>query len=165
MNTVLITGLSETLLALLFIAGLIVYKSRERRHRHADFEKLLDDIKDRQGLRANKLIRHLGGRQHIGQADAQRLSEQLIEAEKTFLQQFLSQQLEQQSVASFYENLCQLLDTYLDAGNSPDKQEKQSYTQDNQSNHTRVGADKDAADANQSPESAAEQPTWGDVFD
>ncbi len=164
MNTVLIYGLSEALLALAFIAGLIFFKSRERRRRHADFEKLLDDIKDRQDLRAKKLVRHMIGNQQFDQADAEKLSADLIEAEKLFLQKFITQQLQQQPVADFYENLCQLLDSYLDSAIPPNGLEQSSVDQEHPLANEQAANNQNATAVDQPP-SPDEPPTWGDVFD
>lgn len=115
MTPVLVIGLLATLLISFFIAIPLFVNWRNKRGRILEFERLLDNINDRQNARIDKLTQRFTGRHKLNQADAQKLTQRLIVAEKLFLQQFIDQQLQQESVEHFYEQLCELLDNYLNS--------------------------------------------------
>ena len=170
MSSVLIISLLEAFLVIALVATVLYLKWREKHYRHADFEKLLDDIKDRQDTRGNKLSRRFVDKYHLDQASAQNLSERLLAAEKQFLQQFIEQQLQQHSVANFYENLCDLLDNYLNSPTQtisetkikPEAQPEQR-SQTHEQSTTEI-EESEIADGN-ALISDDPPPTWGDVFD
>ncbi len=168
MSPILLISLLEALLVVTLIATVLYLKWREKRHRHADFEILLEDINDRQGLRGNKISRRLVDKYRLDPAIAQNLSERLITEEKQFLQQFIEQQMQQQSVANFYENLCVLLDSYLISPAQATPKTKTETPAEKPPQAPEQPApeidDEDIADGDAliSDEPA---PTWGDVFD
>lgn len=111
-NVWLITGL-EAILMLIVIGSLAFVNWRKKQQRNTEFDQLLDDVTDQQQPRRNKLTKRFMDKFGVDQSKAIDLSEQMLTAEKVFLQFFIAQQMQQQSVAGFYENLCQLLDSYL----------------------------------------------------
>ncbi|MDT4290518.1 hypothetical protein RO575_13200 [Methylomonas sp. MO1] len=168
-QSLLLIGLGE--LSLLLLAGLIavlVVNRRNKRRRLAGIEELLEDIKDRQERRSDRLALALTGKHHLDEQTAQAVSENLIAAEKQFLYGFIEQQMQQQTVGGFYENLCSLLDSYLDglpkAGEKPVADEPATETEaqfaDTDSEQSKP-ADTDATPAEEAPP----PPDWGDVFD
>lgn len=150
------------LIFLLSISALLLVMWRKRRRRHNEFELLLDDIKDRQAPRANKLTRRIMEKCKIDRANAQVLSEQLISAEKLFLQHFIEQQLQHKSVENIYEQLCELLDSYLSAIPNQDYSQEKPLDKiaANQVNEV-LSADPN----NPKPHETVPEPDWGDVFD
>lgn len=168
-QSLLLIGLGE--LSLVLLTGLIVLLAvnrRNKRRRLAGIEELLADIKDRQERRGDRLTLALVGQHHLDEQTAQAVSENLIAAEKQFLYGFIEQQMQQQTVGGFYENLCRLLDSYLDGlpkvAEKPLADEPATETEEQ-------FADTDSeqpkpADADATPaEEAPPPPDWGDVFD
>jgi hypothetical protein len=98
---------------LMLILIVLILFWRKKQQRHIEFERLLEDVKDRQASRSASLSRRLVEKFKTDALAAQALSEDLITAEKRFLQQFIEQQLQQKSVENIYEQLCDLLDSYL----------------------------------------------------
>jgi hypothetical protein len=154
--------------SLVLLTGLIVLlvvNRRNKRRRLAGIEELLEDIKDRQPRRGDRLALALISKHRLDEQTAQELSENLIAAEKQFLYEFVEQQMQQQAVGGFYENLCRLLDGYLD--NMPKSNAKPAEAD--------VGAETaevPPATGDQAPEAAVAPleegpppPDWGDVFD
>ena len=151
----LILILSEALAALLIILLVLLgFRWRDKRRRQAELEQLLDDIIGRQALRSDRLALLLGDKYRLDGPAAQALAESLILAEKQFLYSVVEQQM-RQAVSGFYENLCGLLDSYLDS--MPRFEAKAVETRALE------------ADADTSPPAGKDAenvlPDWGDVFD
>jgi len=155
MSPVLIISLLVTLFVSFSIVILLTLSWRKKKRQHREFECLLDDIKERQEARKNKLTRLLAEKHHLAQTDAQDLTEQLILAEKSFLQQFIDQQLQQSSVEHFYEHLCELLDNYLNCPPSESNPKSGNTVQSLSKNTRRITND----------DIKTPTPDWGDVFD
>ena len=98
---------------LMLILIVLILFWRKKQQRHIEFERLLEDVKDRQESRPSSLSRRMVEKFRMDALAAQALSEDLITAEKRFLQQFIEQQLQQKSVENIYAQLCDLLDSYL----------------------------------------------------
>lgn len=81
----------------------------------AALERLFADEKERQALRSERLVGCLTRQYHLDTQDAQELAAAFFSAETLFLTQFVDLQTRQQSVEGFYQNLCDLLDSYLQA--------------------------------------------------
>lgn len=115
MTTTLAIGIAATLMISLSIAIPLFVNWRIKRKRISEFERLLDDINARQEARVSRLKQQFVDRHHLDQTEAQNLTQELIAAERLFLQQFIDQQLQQESVEGYYEQLCELLDKYLNS--------------------------------------------------
>ncbi|MBD9357869.1 hypothetical protein [Methylomonas albis] len=156
-------------LSLVLSTGLIVLlivNRRNKRQRLAGIEELLEDIKDRQERRGDRLALALAGKHHVDEQTAQAVSENLIAAEKQFLYGFVEQQMQQQTVGGFYENLCRLMDSYLDAlPNAPEKPVSEKSAVDTEEplvdSKPAKQTDSEAVPAEEAPP----PPDWGDVFD
>lgn len=156
----------ETLLVAIAVLLLFLGKNwREKRRRHQEFERLLDDIKDRHELRPEQLARLFTQKYRLEKPTAQALAENLILAERQFLYQFVEQQLQQQAVTGFYENLCTLLDSYLNAlphrqpAADPAKPESLPTAEPEAADPAPASGDEKPAEYGPPP------PDWGDVFD
>ncbi|AMK75997.1 MULTISPECIES: hypothetical protein [Methylomonas] len=158
-------------LSLVLSTGLIVLlvvNRRNKRRRLAGLEELLEDIKDRQERRGDRLALALVGKHHVDEQTAREVSATLIAAEKQFLFGFVEQQMQQQTVSGFYENLCRLLDSYLDgvptAGEKPVAEQPAGDAEEQLTDadaEQPKPADSDAIPAEEAPP----PPDWGDVFD
>ena len=155
MNPVLIISLLVTLFVSFSIVILLTLSWRKKKRQHREFERLLDDIKERQEERSNKLTRLLAKKHNLAQTEAQDLTKQLIIAEKSFLQQFIDQQLQQSSVEHFYEHLCELLDNYLNSSSSDPNAKPNNTIQSSSHNDGRITKHDTKTPAQD----------WGDVFD
>ena len=168
-QSLLLIGLGE--LSLVLLTGLIVLLAvnrRNKRRRLAGIEELLEDIKDRQERRGDRLTLALVGKHHIAEQTAQAVSENLIAAEKQFLYGFIEQQMQQQTVGGFYENLCRLLDSYLDG--IPKVAEEplaDELAADTEAQFADTGSEQPkSVDSETAPaEETPPPPDWGDVFD
>lgn len=148
---------SEFVLILVFIAIVFGFKWRQRRRHHRDIEQLLEDIETRQVLRGQQLSRRLQEHFGLDSEPSSQLSDQLIDAEKQFLQAFIEQQLRQASVSSFYENLCEVLDAYY-----------QTLKAVGKSSHNNPSPIPSAEEQKAELEALLpinDVPDWGDVFD
>ena len=165
-QTLALIILGELCLVLLTGSAVLLISNRNRKKRwQTGLEELLDDINDRQEKRGDRLTQAIISKHRLGLDLAQNISERLIAAEKFFLLAFVEQQMQQQGLGGFYENLCRLLDSYLDnlakSGESETPTPNQSATEP---------AEPDiAAPAEPRPEEATPSenppPDWGDVFD
>lgn len=160
--------LSELCIVLLMgLIALLAVGWRHKRRRQADIEALLDDIEDGQEQRGNRLVLAMIAKYRLDEQLAQALSESLILAEKQFLHRFVEQQVQQQ-LSGFYEDLCRLLDSYLDSmpkvAEKPVAEEPAVDTEeqlaDTDSEQPKP-VDSDATPAEEAPP----PPDWGDVFD
>lgn len=162
MPPILLLSAIVTTLVLLGI-GIFLYLSWRKKHRfHLHLVELLDEITDQQNKRKNRLLRRFTDKLNLPQSDAQPITEQLIGAEKLFLQQVMEQCLQQTPNEQLYEQLCQLLDTY--------------FNQLIGLKSAQAAVNESAREANTAEESSAEEvhplnldappePDWGDVFD
>ncbi|WP_150050978.1 MULTISPECIES: hypothetical protein [Methylomonas] len=162
MNLLWLIGSLTTASVVILITGVLLLIWRNKNQRHRDFERLLDDIKNRQTMRGNLLARRLADKLNVDKTDALGLSEQLITAEKLFLQQFIDQQMQQKPIEQFYEQLCELLDSYL-AVTCPKCHASNSAP----SSHDATPLTETTGSEPAHSENAAnpDEPSWGDVFD
>src|SRR5574343_481305 len=93
----------------------MVFRYWRKKHKLShDLKNLTEDIHDRQPLRLNQLKRRLV--EQAGLKDqGEQIADQLIAAEKSFLQSFLTQQTQHEGIGHFYEQLTELLDGYVNA--------------------------------------------------
>lgn len=159
MTPILWFGGLSTLVVFVFISLFLFLSWRKKRRQHREFERLLDDVKDRQLGRANKLKRQLGKWLQLQPEDIEALSQQLLTAEKRFLQQFIDQQLQHASNEHFYAQLTELLDVYLNTLSEPIKHSEESSV----SEPSKPGNNQDERVVTYA--SASPAPDWGDVFD
>jgi len=162
MNPLWLIGSLTTALVVILITGVLLLIWRNKNQRHREFERLLDDIKNRQTTRGNLLARRLADKLNVDKTDALGLSEQLITAEKLFLQQFFDQQMQQKPIEQFYEQLCELLDSYL-AVTCP----KCHTSNSAHSAHDTTPLNETSGSELEHPDITAnpDEPSWGDVFD
>lgn len=113
MTTVTLISILATSLILLLISVFLFFSWYQKRQSFRQFEQLLTDIVDQQNARSNKLTRCFIDKRHLDETHAQNLSNQLISAEKLFLQHVINQQIQQQPLDDFYPQLCVLLDSYF----------------------------------------------------
>lgn len=144
--------------SLIAVVALLLARGREKKRRQAEIEELLAEIKDRQARRGDRLQLALIEKYRFGEEAADSVSEVLMLAEKQFLYQFVEQLLGRQPLVGCYENLCGLLDSYLNgalaAAQPPAK--------------TAVPAAEPAAGTAEAAVAETElppPPDWGDVFD
>ena len=114
-QTLLIILIEVLLVALAALVALLYLNWRKTTRCHAALERLFEDVKERQALRSERIVGCLTGQYHLNSKAAQELAATLFSAETLFLTLFIEQQLRQQSVDGFYQNLCELLDSYLQA--------------------------------------------------
>lgn len=153
MPPLVLLGLLSTLVLAIAIAGFLLLTWRKKRKQHDEMERLLDDISARQGSRVHKLKKHLIQKHRLDAQQAENFTQQLIAAEKRFLQQFIDQRLQQQSIEYFYEQLCELLDGYLDI--PPTLSDSKNPADGLAHSQTRITESNIDTPA----------PDWGDVFD
>ncbi|WP_445371514.1 hypothetical protein ACH518_21060 [Methylomonas sp. HW2-6] len=147
-------------LAVLWLVG-----RREKKRHQAEIEALLAEIEDRQGQRADRILLALVEKYGFGEEAGHSVSEVLMLAEKQFLYQCVEQLLGRQPLSGFYESLCGLLDSYLNATLTA-KPVAPPIAEPADGDAEPAGGDGDAEPA----EAGAEQtetppPDWGDVFD
>lgn len=168
-QTLLLVLLGE--LSLVLLTGLIVMLVVNRRHKRrrlAGIEDLLEDIKTRQELRGDRLALALAAKYQFDEQSAHEVSETLLAAEKQFLYGFIEQQMQQGAVSGFYENLCQLLDSYLDGvSGSQENQPAPDASAEAEGEAEPPTASEEALppSAEDTPAENPPPPEWGDVFD
>jgi|GEM_PF-2383960 len=114
MNTTLLVVLTEVVFILSILLLTLVFVGwKQKKSKNSEFEQLLNEIAEREELRKILVIKYLTEHQHLDGQAALMLSEDFIEAEKQFIYSFLEQQMKQKPLTGFYENLCGLLDKYL----------------------------------------------------
>lgn len=162
-QTLLIVLIEILLVVLIALIVLLLLNWRRNMRCHAALEHLLDDVRERQGRRGEKIVSCLTEQYKLDQGAARELSVVLFAAEKLFLAQFIEQQMQQQSVEGFYENLCELLDSYLNAM-------PKAVAADQQPGATAIPEAPEPGDAEEMQEvgfaaGGEPPPEWGDVFD
>lgn len=136
----------------------------KKRKQNRQLEQLLDEIKEAQNSRKTKLSRKLTRQFDMTETDAQGVSEQLIGAEKLFLQQYFDQLLKQKPSDIVYVQLCELLDYYLNsvALQNTDLSQTSNTTQP-------IASDEEITYTAEKPKPESTEnkpePDWGDVFD
>lgn len=111
-QTLFIFVIEVLLLLLIALIVLLLRNWRKKVCRLAMLEKMIDDFKDNQGQRRKQISVCLTSRYQLDNQTTENLSAQMLASEKQFLLQFIEQQMIE-SVDGFYENLCELLDSYL----------------------------------------------------
>lgn len=164
MSAILLLSVIITTLVLSII-GIFLYVSwRKKHHSHLQLVELLDDITDQQSKRKNRLLRRFTDKLNLSHSDAQPIAEQLIAAEKLFLQQMMEQCLQQKPSEQIYEQLCELLDTYfnqlISLKDSPTDAPKKATNENNTEDPVASREDQQPLNPDAPPE-----PDWGDVFD
>lgn len=145
-------AVSMLALVVLWLAG-----RREKKRRQAEIEELLAEIEDRQGQRGDRILLALVEKYGLGEEAGHSVSEVLMLAEKQFLYQCVEQLLGRQPLSGFYESLCGLLDSYLNATLSAKNASPPSA-------EPAVG-DADVMEAGAEQTEMSPPPDWGDVFD
>ncbi|MCQ8103093.1 hypothetical protein NP590_03145 [Methylomonas sp. SURF-2] len=161
MNWLFLTGVTVTGLVLFTIIGFLCYSWYIKRQQHKQLEHLLDEIRERQNSRKNKLSRKLGRHFKLSESDAQGISSQLIGAEKLFLKHYIDQLLQQKPNDIVYDQLCELLDYYLNKLTSQPRATDSSTSPDGANT---IDAKENAKDST-TGENTIPEPDWGDVFD
>lgn len=143
--------------SLIAVVALLLARGREKKRRQAEIEELLAEIKDRQARRGDRLQLALIEKYRFGEEAAESVSDVLMLAEKQFLYQFVEQLLGRQPLVGCYENLCGLLDSYLNgalaAAQPPTKTAAPAVGN--------AGGAEAAVPETELPP----PPDWGDVFD
>ncbi|PPD35113.1 MAG: hypothetical protein CTY19_03165 [Methylomonas sp.] len=162
MSPILLLSIILTTLVLLGIGIILYFHWRKKQRIHLQLVEILDDITDQQSKRKTRLLRRFTDKLNLQQSDAQPIAEQLIAAEKLFLQQMMEQLLQQTPNERLYEQLCELLDTYFNQliglknsqvdANKPANEEKTVETAPTEASQP------------DNPDTPPE-PDWGDVFD
>jgi|GEM_PF-1619909 hypothetical protein len=163
MQQMLLIALVEVLL-LMLIAFIVLLSLnwRRKKRRLAALNQLIDDVTDRQGLRKQKLSAKLSKEFKLSNQSAQVLSEVLVTAEKQFLQQFIEQEMTE-SVVGFYENLCKLLENYMQI--MAESAEHAALSVQSQSSTELEPAAEENYPEQVSSIFGEQAPDWGDVFD
>ena len=163
MQQMLLIALIEVLLVILIaLLVLLSLHWRRKKRRLAAVNHLIDDVTDRESGRKQKLSAKLMREFKLSSLSAQVLSEVLLKAEKKFLQQFIEQEIHE-SVDGFYENLCLLLESYMQVM-------AEGADHAALSGPLPVSQGEDAFDEDLLPERVSsifgeQPPDWGDVFD
>ncbi len=95
------------------VALLLFFRWKTKQVKTKALEELLDDMTSKEDSRQQLLFQHLQKGYALEDEKAIESSIQLINAEKQFMQLFIQQQIEQNSISDFYQTLCELLDQYL----------------------------------------------------
>lgn len=115
MQQTLLIFFIEVLLAILIALIVLLILNWRRKYRcQIALEQLVEDVKERQSQRGEKMVSRLVAKYRLDDQAARELAEAFFAAEKIFISQFVEQQI-QESIDGFYENLCALLDSYLKA--------------------------------------------------
>lgn len=112
-HTLLIILIEVFLVALTALIVMLFLNWRNTTRCHAALERLFEDAKEQQSIRSDRIVACLMRQYQIDRPAAEELSATLFAAENMFLAQFIEQQMAEQSVDGFYQNLCELLDRYL----------------------------------------------------
>lgn len=163
MRMMLFTSVLVTTFVLLTIISFLTVSWIKKRKQHQQLEKLLDEIKERQTSRKNKLSRKFERHFDMAEKEAQQLSDKLIGAEKLFLHQYIEQLLQQKPTDVVYDQLCELLDYYLNSLPCHDKGASQDTSQHTAAQEEPTPSTLDPV-SNENTE-AIPEPDWGDVFD
>ena len=114
MNTTLQIILWEAFIILsVLTVGIAVHHWRRAKNRQSSLEELLDQVSASETVCKEKLISFLVENHQLDNNKSAELCEDFIAAEKQFMYEFIQQQLEQVPVTGCYENVCRLLDNYL----------------------------------------------------
>ncbi|MCK9607874.1 MAG: hypothetical protein M0R33_15630 [Methylomonas sp.] len=163
----LLMGALLTSFVLVAIISFLTLSWFKKRKQHRQLEQLLNEIEETQNSRKTKLSQKLTLQFEMTENDAQGVSEQLIGAEKLFLQQYIDQLLNQKPSAIVYDQVCELLDYYLDslALQNTDSSQTSNTTQP-------ISSDAEITHITAEPQpkptekpDAKPEPDWGDVFD
>jgi hypothetical protein len=115
MEQTLIILMEALLVALIALIVLQFLSWRKTMRCHEALEHLFVDVKERQALRSERIVGCLTHQYKLNTQTARELAAAFFSAETLFLTQFVELQTRQQSVEGFYQNLCDLLDSYLQA--------------------------------------------------
>ena len=153
-----------TLLVLLSIFIMLLHSWRKKNALHKNLEQFLEDINDQQNARKKHLARQLGIKLKQSKNDAEQLGEQLVDAEKKFLQCYVTQVIQQMPSNTLYTELTEVLDLYV---NNLSKHLQDDETKAAKSAHAlntreESNSSEEPAPTAQNPE---QEPDWGDVFD
>lgn len=164
MSPLIILGLSITLVVLSSICLALFLSWRRKNAVNRHLEHLLEDIAEQQNSRKKLLSRQLSNKFKLSEHDSDQLGEQLVGAEKKFLQRYVAQVIQQTPSSDLYPDLTELLNTYVNSiCKHPQREEPES-------------ADLPPPTVTQEPDSSPEpvpakssetepEPDWGDVFD
>lgn len=136
----------------------------QKRKQHRQLEQLLDDIQERQNIRKNRLSRKFMRQFDMSENDAQGISEQLIAAEKLFLQRYIGQFLTQKPSDIVYDQLCELLDDYLNRLPHQNKDSSEAAKIRQTASDPEIASVAPETDSAENS-NAIPEPEWGDVFD
>lgn len=112
-STVYILAIEIALVLFLIVAFLLFFAWKRKKSRTHEFEQLLQNVTELQVERKAQLQQLLMNNYALGEEEASENSSYMLEAEKQFLQQFITQQIEQTPVTDFYQQLCGMLDQYI----------------------------------------------------
>ncbi|WP_148261948.1 hypothetical protein [Methylomonas methanica] len=160
---ILFTSVLVTTFVLLTIISFLALSWFKKRKQHQQLETLLNEIKERQNSRKNKLSRKFARQFDMAEKDAQEISDKLISAEKLFLQQYIDQLLKQKPSDVVYDQLCELLDHYLISLPNQNKETSQNKSQHTSSQEELTSSTPEPASTENTE--AISEPDWGDVFD
>jgi hypothetical protein len=164
MQQVWLIALIEMLVVLLIVLLVLLGMNlRRKKRRLAAINLLIDDVTDSQGQRKQKLATKLSREFKLNNQSAQVLSDVLLTAEKTFLQHFIEQQI-RGSVDGFYENLCLLLENYMQVM-AEGADHAALSVQASSSPAGEEFSDDDLMPERVSSIFGEKPPDWGDVFD
>ncbi len=159
---VLIVLIEVLVVLLIALTSLLSLHLLRKKRRIAAVNQLIDDISDSQAGRKQKLSAKLCREFKLSNQSALVLCDVLMAAEKKFLQQYIEQELTE-SVGGFYDNLCVLLESYLQV-----MAEGADHAELSGKSHPSQG--EDASEEDLLPERVSsifgeQPPEWGDVFD
>lgn len=110
--TLMIIVIEGLLVMLIALIALLIASWRRKFRCHEALEHLVEDVKEQQELRSEKMVNRLIAKYKLDDQAARELSAALFASEQLFISQFVEQQLHE-SMEGFYDNLCALLDSYL----------------------------------------------------
>ena len=163
MQQMLLIGLIEVLVILLIVSiVLLSLHLRRKKRRLAAVNQLIDDISDSEAGRKQKLSAKLIREFKLSSQSALVLCDVLMTAEKRFLQQFIEQEMAE-SVGGFYENLCVLLESYLQV--MAEGADHAALSGKSHSPQSEDVSEEDLMPERVSSIFGEQPPDWGDVFD
>jgi hypothetical protein len=159
-QTLSIIVIEMLLVVLIALIVMLLQNWRAKNRHHLALEKLIDEVNDGQMLRRKKMVACLTEQYGFDENTAKDLSAVLFGAEKIFFVQFIEQQM-QGSLTEFYEQLSELLDSYLStiaAMSSTDSRSGETTLLVRE--HKKIANSEDMIPIENEP-----LPDWGDVFE
>ncbi len=167
----------EVQLVIILLLGVLLFLNWKRKKKYASqLESILNQIMDEEETRKTSIQHYLTSHLKLNDQAALELCEDFVEAEKQFMYVFLEQQMKQGVIDGFYQNLCELLDNYLNHIPKPTSHNIEKEVSEPESHAFNIGDENNAETSAQTvpqsstPEQSSDAQTsddevdWGDAF-